>query len=252
MIPEEQLSNCSRPLLTVVIPVFNEEHTVAEVLRLVIDAPYSKQILVVDDGSTDRTAEILQQCEIEMPIRVDRRPANRGKGAAIRMALDNAIGRFTIIQDADLEVHPREYPKFVEPLIDGEADFVIGSRFSVGSSSPVMRTGFQAGIWLLNSCVRVWYGVHLTDEACCYKALRTETLKSMNLTCERFEFCPEVVAKACLMGLRIKEVPIAYDPRNTAAGKKIRYRDGVDAIKTLWKWRKWMPDGLEQESVESR
>jgi glycosyltransferase involved in cell wall biosynthesis len=167
---------------------------------------------------------------------------NRGKGAAIRTGLSHAHGRFTIVQDADLEYDPRDYPRLLEPLLPGRADIVYGSRYL--RPSPGSRRGtrlFRYGVSVLNLVLRFLYGVRLTDEATCYKVFPTNVLRAMDLQCERFEFCPEVTAKACRMGLTIAEVPIRYTPRTATEGKKIRWTDGWEALVTLWRWRRWRP-----------
>ncbi len=228
----------SSPTLTVIIPIFNEASTLAAVLRQVLDAPYDKQILVVDDGSTDDTPRVLDRWRCEPSIELLRHEINRGKGAAIRTALPHAVGRVTIIQDGDLELHPANYPALIERLLADEADFVIGSRFPQGARTARL---FRWGVSLLNLTVRLLYGARLTDEACCYKAMSTHTLRLMDLQCERFEFCPEVVAKASRMQLRMHEVPVEYHPRSASEGKKLRYRDGIQAVLTLWRWRNWNP-----------
>ena len=229
------------PLLAVIVPVYNEAATIEESLRRVLDAvPVEKQVVVVDDGSTDGTWERVCRGKDRGLVEVVRHDQNRGKGAAIRTGLELARGRFTIIQDADLEYDPRDYERLLEPLITNEAQAVYGSRY-------LSAEGRQRGRWrvlrfgvsLLNVCVRALYHIRLTDEATCYNAFRTADLRVMDLACERFEFCPEVTAKACRMGLRILEVPIGYDPRTAAAGKKIRWTDGLVALATLWRWRHW-------------
>ena len=219
------------PTLTVIVPVFNEAETIDVAFRRVFTSPYDKQVIAVDDGSTDGTADALYNWQDQVLVLTHRE--NRGKGAAIRTALAHATGRFVIIQDADLETDPHDYPKLIEPLLAGEADFVIGSRFLATCKRTSRWSPFRLGIDLLNFCIRILYGVRLSDEACCYKALSTDVLRQMNLECERFEFCPEVVAKACRLRLRFCEVPIHYSPRTRAAGKKIRCRDGVQALLTL-------------------
>ncbi len=239
-------SHDSAPTLTVIIPVFNEVRTLEAVLRQVLLAPYEKQVLIVDDGSTDGTIGLLERLESAQPVDVLRHVENRGKGAAIRTALAVATGRFTIIQDADRELSPADYPRLIEPLLAGNAGFVIGSRFLESRKRSLSRTGVS----FLNRCVRLLYGVRLTDEACGYKVLPTATLRTMDLQCERFEFCPEVVAKACRLGLRITEVPVRYHPRSTADGKKLRYRDGIKAMATLWRWRHWTPGPSPTRSEE--
>jgi dolichol-phosphate mannosyltransferase len=230
------------PLLTVIVPVFNERATIDELLGRVLAAPHTKQVIVVDDGSTDGTSLILDRWVEKGAIELQRHPGNRGKGRAIRTALESALGRFVIVQDGDLETDPQDYAALVEPLLDGRADFVIGSRFAPHSAVDTPADPFlRLGVSILNLAVLILYRLRITDEACCYKVLPTEILKTMNLQCERFEFCPEVVAKACRMNLRIVEVPVRYRPRTKADGKKIRYRDGLTALWWLWRLRRWKP-----------
>jgi len=221
-------------MITVIIPAYNEQATIGELLRRVTQAPYDKQIIVVDDASTDATPDVLAAWDCQ----VVRHQTNRGKGAAIRTGLAHAIGEFTIIQDADLEYDPQDYPKLIEPLLLG-ADSVYGSRYLERNHTGAWKN--RAGVSVLNLAVRLLYGARLTDEATCYKAFPTAVLRAMDLKCERFEFCPEVTAKALRMGLRIMEVPIHYRARSHSEGKKIRCRDGVEALRTLWRWRKWTP-----------
>jgi glycosyltransferase involved in cell wall biosynthesis len=230
-------------LLTVIIPVYNEAATIDELLHKVLAAPYQKQIVVVDDGSTDQTPLILEGWKGHPQVELLRHPHNRGKGVAIRTALDDACGRFVIIQDADLEYDPQDYRCLIEPLLRGQAQVVYGSRYLQPHKATrrSMRL-FRFGVSVLNLCVRLLYGVRLTDEATCYKAFPTSLLRCLDLQCERFEFCPEVTAKVCRMGLKILEVPIHYNPRTVKAGKKIRWKDGLEAVATLWKWRRWKPN----------
>ena len=228
------------PLLTVIVPVYNELQTVDELLRRVLAAPYGKQVIVVDDGSTDGTVETLERWEGHAQVELLRHCGNRGKGAAIRTGLEHAEGRFTIIQDGDLEYDPKDYRRLVEPLLSGEAQVVYGSRYLRRKGEPRRRWRlFRCGVAVLNVCVRLLYGARLTDEATCYKAFPTALLRAMDLECERFEFCPEVTAKACRLGLKIQEVPIGYDARSVQAGKKIRWIDGLAALAALWRWRNW-------------
>jgi glycosyltransferase involved in cell wall biosynthesis len=246
------------PVLSVIVPVFNERDTIDEIIRRVLAAPYDKQIIVVDDGSTDGTVSALEKWEGHPEVELLQHSRNRGKGAAIRTGLDSACGRFTIIQDADLEYDPQQYPALIELLVSGEAQVVYGSRYleerrlsvggAAGSGDPAATEDFSSGglmfrwgVSLLNFAVRLLYGIRLSDEATCYKAFPTAVLKSLDLRCERFEFCPEVTAKVLRLGLLIREVPIRYHARTQHAGKKIRWRDGVTALWTLWKWRKWRP-----------
>ena len=231
------------PLLTVIVPVYNEATTVDEILRRVLAAPYSKEIIVVDDGSTDGTADALEGWKGHGQITLLEHSKNRGKGAAVRTALAHARGRFTIIQDADLEYDPQDYPQVVKPLLSGQAEVVYGSRYLQATTSG-KRPGrglFRFGVAVLNLGVRLLYGLRLTDEATCYKVFPTEVLRRMDLQSERFEFCPEVTAKVCRMGLKVREVPIQYNARSVHDGKKIRWVDGLHAISALWKWRSWRP-----------
>lgn len=222
-------------LVTVIIPVYNEATTIREVIRRVEAAPFEKEILVVDDGSTDGTGREAEALASDR-VRVIRLPRNEGKGAAIRAALPHARGRAVIIQDADLEYDPEDIPGLVEEILKGREAIVYGTRF---------RQGFPAGMALANrlinrilaGMVSLLYGYPLSDEATCYKAFRTDVLLDMKLTCRRFEFCPEVTAKALRAGHHIAEKPIRYVPRTKTAGKKIRWWDGVIAIWTLIKFR---------------
>lgn len=234
------------PVISVIVPVYNEVSTIVELLGLVLAESTPKEIIVVDDGSTDGTADRLEswRCDYELNLRnhvsrilVLRHEQNRGKGAAIRTGLELANAELCIVQDADLEVLPQEYPWLIKPLAAGEADFVIGYRTTETNASSRLAHGI--GIQLLNWTVRILYGERVRDEACCFKVLRTRDLKRMQLVCEGFEFCPEVVAKSARLGLRFAEVPVAYAPRTANRGKKLRLHDGVRAMWTLWKHRHW-------------
>lgn len=226
------------PPLTVIIPCYNEARSIATLLDAVAGSAYRKQIVVVDDASTDGTAAALEGWRASAGVAIDvlRHPANRGKGAAIRTGLSAARGAICLIQDADLEYDPSDYPSLIEPILAGRADVVYGSRY-LKPEARLPMTPNRACVHLLNLMVRVLYGQKISDEATCYKAFRTDLLRQMDLRCERFEFCPEVTAKACRMGLTIREVPIRYRPRSVLEGKKIRWKDGVEAIATLFRWR---------------
>jgi Glycosyl transferase family 2 len=226
--------------LTVIVPVYNEEATLAEQLQRVDGSFPDKEVIVVDDGSTDGSAAILSSWKTRKGFLIVRHSVNTGKGAAIRSALPYARGRFTIIQDADMENDPQDYDRLIQPLLANQAEVVYGSRYLQATGGQAHWTLFRLGVSVLNFAVRLLYGVRLTDEATCYKVLPTSQLRRMKLECQRFEFCPEVTAKACRLGLRILEVPIKYTPRGTLGGKKLRLVDGWHALVTLWKWRSWV------------
>lgn len=221
-----------------IVPALNEEATIAEVVERVLALPLRIQLVVVDDGSTDRTPEILRGFGDRIETVTHARPG--GKGAAIRAALPLARGEAVIVQDADLEYDPDEIPTVVGPILRGEADVVFGTRFANGLPKG-MALPNKIVNRLLALSVRALYGAPLTDEATCYKAFRTDLLNSFGLVCRRFEFCPEAVAKTLRSGRKIHEVPISYVPRNKAAGKKIRWTDAPEAFWTLARHRFWRP-----------
>jgi glycosyltransferase involved in cell wall biosynthesis len=222
------------PDVSIILPVYNEKDTLREVIEKLLELPIDKEIIVVDDASTDGSADVAAQFGDRIVLL--RQPTNQGKGSAIRAALAAAKGEVAVIQDADLEYDPADLPKLVQPILDGRADVVYGSRFMHGMNSK-MAFANRLVNRLLVAAVRVLYFRRITDEATCYKAVRTSLLKSMHLECRRFEFCPEVTAKAIRMGLEIRELPVSYEPRTKGAGKKIRWTDGVEAFWTLLKHR---------------
>lgn len=230
-----------QPCAGVIVPVDNEASTIVPLLGRVLNAaPAEKEVIIADDDSTDGTWDIVRGWDGRAKVEVLRHECNRGKGAAIRTGLGQARGTFTIIQDGDLEYDPQDYERLLTPLLADQADVVYGSRYLSPAGRAAARWRIlRLGVSLLNFCVRVLYGNCLTDEATCYKVFRTADLRAMDLQCERFEFCPEVTAKACRMGLQILEIPISYQPRSVREGKKIRLRDGWQAIRTLWRWRNW-------------
>lgn len=223
-----------QPDVTVLVPALNEEDTIGEVVDRLLALPVKIQVIVVNDGSEDRTGEILHSYGGRILLLTN--TSRGGKGAAIRQALPYASGRTVIVQDADLEYSPEEIPKLIEPILQRQAKVVYGTRFAHG-----LTEGMALPNKIVNRLLRtfVWalFGQRLTDEATCYKAFDTDFLKAMNLECVRFEFCPEVTAKSCRMGERIREIPIGYIPRSKAAGKKIRWTDAPDAFWTLLKHR---------------
>ena len=225
--------------VSIIIPVYNELQSIEQVLRRVIDAPLppgcEKEIVVVDDGSTDGTTSLLQDlCEKQL-IRFHATIVNFGKGAALRVGFRKATGDIILVQDGDLEYDPNEYADLLKPILDGKAQVVYGSRF-LGKRSGMAFANLMANR-LLTLMSNVLYGAGITDEATAYKAFRRDVLERMDLRCKRFEFCPEVTAKVRRMGVPIAEVPISYNGRTAAQGKKIRWRDGVEAVWTLLRYR---------------
>lgn len=225
-----------QPDVTVIVPALNEEDTIGEVVERLLKVPLDTQVIVVDDGSHDKTPEVLRS--FENRILVITNAKRGGKGAAIRQALPHAKGSATIIQDADLEYLPEEIPNVVRPILEGRESVVYGTRFSSGMPGGMALPNRIVNV-LLAWAVRLLYFRRITDEATCYKAFRTDLLQSMDLECQRFEFCPEATAKAIRLGERIAEVPITYIPRSKQAGKKIRWTDAPEAFWTLLKHRWW-------------
>jgi dolichol-phosphate mannosyltransferase len=230
----EGMGKAPPPVISVIVPVYDEADTMRELLDRLGKATFRKEIIVVDDCSTDGTGRILEKVRDIVLVRHDR---NRGKGAAIRSGIARASGEIIIIQDADLEYDPNEIPKVVAPIIEGRTDIAYGSRFLRGLPKDMPFPNKIANI-LLVWTVRLLFGYRLSDEATCYKAFRASMLKSMTLRCKRFEFCPEVTAKALRAGHRIVETElINYRPRTNKEGKKIRWTDGFEAIFTLVRYR---------------
>jgi dolichol-phosphate mannosyltransferase len=225
-------------MLSVIIPAFNEEKTLPQVLDRVLALPLELQVIAVSDGSTDSTTDIIRRYENERGIIAVTCKTNRGKGAAIHAGLQHATEPFTIIQDADLEYSPEQYRKLLDAAKSGHV--VYGSR---NLRHPAMRRKnfsyfcFWIGGKLVTLVCNYLFAVHLTDEATCYKLFPTELLHKMNLQCKGFDFCPEVTAKTLRMGYRIVEVPIDYRPRTVGEGKKIRPWHGLQAILVLLKFR---------------
>ena len=225
------------PLLSVLVPAFNEERTLAEIVRRVAAVPLAKEILVVDDGSTDDSWAIIKElAETHHDLVALRHPQNLGKGAAIRTALEHARGDLTIVQDADLEYDPADYPALIAPILERRTNVVYGSRpLEKSNRYPIDR--FRMGSFAMTWIANVLYGRHITDEATCYKVMRTDLLRSLDLRSRGFEFCAEVTAKLMRRRERIVEVPIHYRGRTVAEGKKIGWRDAFHGAWTLLKYR---------------
>lgn len=218
--------------LSIIIPAYNEIDTIKEVLKRVRAVDIEKEIIAADDCSTDGTREFLRS---QSDVILVENPRNLGKGASIRAALERITGDIVLIQDADLEYDPQDYHKLIQPIVDNQADIVYGARFTRGK--PKMRWINYIANKVFALIASILYGTKVTDEATCYKAFRAEVLKGIELRCNRFEFCPEVTARFLKRGYRYLEVPIWYEARTFAQGKKITWRDGVECIWTLVKYR---------------
>ena len=222
------------PDVTILVPALNEQNTIAEVVERLLALPLTVQVIVMDNGSTDATPQIL--AGFGDRIEVLRSEEKTGKGDSIRLALPQAKGKVVVIQDADLEYFPEELPLLVEPILAGKAGVVYGTRFALGLPKD-MALPNKIVNKLLAWAVGLLFFRKVTDEATCYKAFRRDLLERMHLQCHRFEFCPEVTAKSIRLGERILEVPIRYEPRTKDAGKKIRWTDAPEAFWTLLKHR---------------
>lgn len=219
--------------VSVIVPVYNEAAHVGELLQAIHASPVKKEIIIVDDGSTDGTREKLEALPLFDDVTIVFHENNCGKGAAIRTALAYARGEYVLIQDSDLEYDPGDYPALLRPLEERRANVVYGVR----PDRPERGLRFFLGAKLLTHLTNLLYGAGIHDEATCYKVVRRSLLARMRLECHRFEFCPEVTAKLCRMGETIAEVPISYNPRSAVDGKKIRHSDGWQAIWTLIRYR---------------
>jgi glycosyltransferase involved in cell wall biosynthesis len=225
--------------VSIIIPVYNEFRTFNQVMERVLNAPLpegcSKEVVVVDDGSTDGTTRMLRDYPRSGVVVAHHSILNFGKGTAVRIGLTLASGDIVLIQDGDLEYDPNDYSKILEPIIKGDADIVYGSRF-LGKPKGMAFKNLLANR-ILTVASNLLYGARITDEATAYKAFRASIMREMSLECKRFEFCPEVTAKVRRLGHRIHEVAISYNARNKEEGKKIKARDGFEALWTLIRYR---------------
>ena len=226
--------------LSIVIPCFNEKDTILELIDAVRCAPIQdKQIIIVDDGSTDGTREILNGIQGQADIRIIYHDQNRGKGAALSTGFAATTGDICIVQDADLEYDPQEFPLVVQPIVDGKADVVFGSRFQSGRPHRVVYFWHRIGNGVLTLLSNIFTDLNLTDMETCYKAFKREVIQSITIEEKRFGFEPEVTAKISRKNLRIYEVGISYYGRTYSEGKKIGWKDGIRAIYCILKYNTW-------------
>jgi len=226
-----------KPLISIVVPVYNEARTVASVIErlIAIDLPAPREILVVNDGSTDGTREVLDQIAQRPELRIIHAEKNGGKGSAIRIGFATASGTIVAIQDADLELDPAQLADLVTPILDGRTRVVYGSRFLAGRpDAPWLSI---AANQVLTGATNVLFGGRLTDMETCYKLMAADIAKSLNLESNRFDIEPEITAKLLRAGHSILELPVRFEPRSRAQGKKIGWKDGVRAIQVLLKYR---------------
>jgi glycosyltransferase involved in cell wall biosynthesis len=218
------------------MPVYNECETLEEIVKQVLNTGLVHEIIMVDDGSTDGTRELMKQWEKDEVVKVILHEKNMGKGSAVRTAITAAEGEIMVIQDADLEYDPRDYPRLIQPIVEGRADVVYGSRFLGG---PARKVYFwhRVGNLMLTLLTNILYNIDLTDMETCYKCFRADVIKDMPLHSRRFELEPEITAKIAKHGYRIYEVPISYYGREYHEGKKITGWDAIPALWTLIKYR---------------
>ncbi len=222
--------------LSVIMPVYNEHATLEEIVRQVLNTGLVHELIIVDDGSTDGSREIMQQWADHPQIKVILHERNGGKGSAVRTGFQNATGEVLIIQDADLEYDPRDYPRLLQPIEEGRADVVYGSRF-IGGPARKIYYFHRVGNQLLTFMANILYNLDLTDMETCYKCFRAEVVRDLTFRARRFDFEPEFTAKVAKRGYRVYEVPIAYYGREYDEGKKITWKDAFPAIWTLIKYR---------------
>lgn len=222
-----------RVKLSVIIPVFNEASTIAALLQKVLAVPIEKEVIIVNDGSTDATQMVLEKF-VAPNVKVLHHTINQGKAAAIKTALQFVSGAIVIIQDGDLETEPNDYLHLVQPILEGKAEVVYGSRNLQPAQGERIWT-YDIGGRFISWWARILYSQKITDEAACYKVFKTEVIKRVKLKYNRFEFCPEVTARISKQGIKIYELPMHYYPRSFAEGKKMKWTDGLKAFWVLLK-----------------
>jgi glycosyltransferase involved in cell wall biosynthesis len=223
------------PLVSIVVPAYNEAATIEELLRRVDRVPFRHEVIVVDDGSTDGTADIVAGAQ---GARLIRRPANAGKGAAVRDGIAASVGEIVVIQDADLEYDPKDLPRLIEPLAEGHADVVYGTRLRGGEPQRAHLFWHYAGNRFLSLLTNLFYNTTISDMEVGYKAFRGDLIRGIRLVSDDFRFEPEVTAKVLKTpGVRLYEIPISYYGRTFAEGKKITWRDGIKAVGALIRFR---------------
>jgi len=225
------------PSLSVIMPVYNEAQTVEAVIRRVLDQPDVAELITVNDASSDGTDEVLHRLASELPkMRVFEHVVNKGKGAALRTGISHATAPYVIIQDADLEYDPEEYPILLKPILSCKADVVFGSRFIGGEAHRVLYFWHSIGNRFLTLLSNMFTNLNLTDMETCYKVFRREIIQSIRIEENRFGFEPEITAKVARKNVRIYEVAISYAGRTYAEGKKIGWKDGLSAVRCILKY----------------
>jgi glycosyltransferase involved in cell wall biosynthesis len=222
--------------LSVVIPVYNEVNTLLHLIERVQRSPVEKEIIVVDDCSTDGTADVLRRASLAPNVRTMFHEVNQGKGAALRTGFAAATGEIVIVQDADLEYDPQDYPQLIAPILAGKADVVFGSRFSGGPSTRVLYYWHYLGNRFLTTLSNILTNINLTDMEVCYKVFRRDVLQKIRIEEDRFGFEPEITSKVARLGCRIYEVGISYSGRTYKEGKKVGWRDGMRAVWCILKY----------------
>lgn len=230
-----QKNSQSAMIISIIVPVFNEKNTIEEIIKTVLETPYKKEILIIDDGSSDGTRDILNNFN-HRDIRIIFHEKNYGKGKAIQTGISNVKGDIVIIQDADMEYDPSEYSTLLQPIITGRADVVYGSRFMGLGAHRVLYFWHYIGNKFLTLLSNIFTDLNLTDMECCYKVFTRDALKGITIKENRFGFEPEITAKIAKKNLRIYEVPISYYGRTYAEGKKINWKDGLRAIYCILKY----------------